>query len=149
MTIAGDAVCTRSRMRKAARYISPGLPVNLYDLENGGCREYARRSLFVPECIVLSAENIAEIGQSCQRPVLTGCCMKGNRCQCGIRCISGMQDFCAESRDVNPVLCDCGNMRLIWIILRDLFWTVICKKLRKEMKIACVILMRLIYMGIR
>jgi uncharacterized protein len=36
-----------------------GIACKLYDFEKGGCREYDRRSLFVPECIVLSAKNIA------------------------------------------------------------------------------------------
>ncbi len=34
---------------------------HLYDLENGGCREYARRSVFVPTCVVLSVQNVAEL----------------------------------------------------------------------------------------
>ena len=32
-----------------------------YDLENGGCREYAHRSLLVPTCVLLSAQNVAEL----------------------------------------------------------------------------------------
>ncbi|MDX9865043.1 MAG: YcgN family cysteine cluster protein [Anaerolineaceae bacterium] len=33
----------------------------LYDLKNGGCRAYAHRSVFVPTCVVLSVENVAEL----------------------------------------------------------------------------------------
>jgi uncharacterized protein len=33
----------------------------LYDLENGGCKDYLHRSEIVPACMVLDASNVAEL----------------------------------------------------------------------------------------
>ena len=38
-----------------------GIVCKLYDLDNGGCTEYAHRSRLVPECIVLTAENVSGV----------------------------------------------------------------------------------------
>ena len=38
-----------------------GIACKLYDLENEGCIEYEHRSQFVPECVVLTAENVSSL----------------------------------------------------------------------------------------
>lgn len=38
-----------------------GIACKQYDLENDRCRDYARRSQLVPECVVLTADNISRI----------------------------------------------------------------------------------------
>jgi len=38
-----------------------GVACKLYDLENGGCRDYAHRSRIVPECVVLDIGKVAEL----------------------------------------------------------------------------------------
>ena len=38
-----------------------GIACKLYDMENGACCEYKRRSQLVPECMVLSADTISQV----------------------------------------------------------------------------------------